>query len=353
MRDVTPELLSHHKREKKDETMNTWRANIPVVALVLLAAGALSGCARSLEVFIDDEIKPLVYSVEEEYCMVPNVLGAYGSSVLRDITGYLNTFYVEILSEEEKAKSLFCTQNLAGVVLITDRVMNQALGEMEAGVPLAIEALDLNVAGQQDTLARITRIKNLSLGQKLDPKYVKELRRIEKDIGALATAAEEGLEKLLAESKRIPPAAQAKLEEAHGHLVNLRHYQGKAMAGFVIFDAARETYGTQVLYEAFVHAIRLDVAMNKTSDKKFATTEKLVTAFLKALPKFTETTIAGAKLSSAIWDAADTSGLKDALRAANEPSPAATNGMVTYAADVKDSTLRLGSVKKVEGLGTN
>ena len=332
--------------------MNTRRANIPVMALVLLAVGALSGCARSLEVFTDDEIKPLVHSVAEEYCMVPNVLKAYGSSVLGHITGYLNIIHTEMLSDEEKAKSLFCTQNLASVVLITDRVMNQALEEMQAGVRLAVDALDLNVADQQATLARIARIKNLSLGQKLDPKYAENLRRLEKDIGVLATAAEERLEKL-AKSKGITPAAQAKLEEAHGHLVDIRHYQGKAMAGVVIFDAARETYGMQALYQAFADAIRLDLAMNKTSDKKFATTEKLVTAFLKALPKFTETTIAGAKLSSAIWDAADIGDFEDALRAANEPSPAATNFMVTYAADVKgSSTLSLGSVG-VEGLGTN
>ena len=321
--------------------MNTWRANIPVVALVLISVGALSGCARSLEVFTDDEIKPLVHSVAEEYCMVPNVLTAYGSSILGHITGYLNIIHTEMLSDKEKAKSLFCTQNLAGVVLVTDRVMNQALGEMQAGVLLAVEALDLNVADQQATLARIARIKNLSLGQKLDPKYAEELRKLEENIGKLATEAEEKLEEL-AESKGITPAAQAKLEKAHGHLVDLRHYQGKAMAGVVIFDAARKTNGMQALYQAFADAIRLDVAMNKTSDKKFATTEKLVTAFLEALPKLTETTIAGAKLSSAIWDAADTSGFEGALKAANEPSEAATDAVVKYAADVEASTSSLG-----------
>ena len=232
-------------------------------------------------------------------------------------------------------------------MLVTDRVMNQALGEMQAGVPLAIEALDLNVAGQQDTLARIARLKNLSLGQKLDPKHAEDLGRLEKDIGAIATVAEKELE--LRESKGITQAAQAKLEEAHGHLVNLRHYQGKAMAGVVIFNAARKTYGMQVLYEAFAEAIRLDVAMNKTSDRTFATTEKLVTAFLEALPKFTETTIAGAKLSSAIWDAADTSDFEGALKAANKPSPAATDDMVEYAVNVKDSTSSL-KLPGVEGL---
>ena len=323
--------------------MNTWRTNM--LWPVLLSAGALSGCetvSKALQDYLTPEqFKPLAHAIKEEYCIAPNVVSAYGSSKLQAAVGYLKDINIYVKSEEEKAKSLFCTQNLSGVVLVTDRVMNQALGEMQAGVQLAVEALDLNVADQQATLARIARIKNLSLGQKLDPKYAEEFENLEENIGKLATAVEEKLEEL-AESKGITPEAQAKLEEAHGHLVDLRHYQGKAMAGVVIFDAARETYGMRALYQAFAEAIRLDVALNNTSDNNFATTEQLVTAFVEALPKFTETTIAGAKLSSAIWDAADTSDFKDALKAANEPSRAATNAMVEYAVNVNDSTSSLG-----------
>lgn len=332
--------------KKRDETMNTWRTNIPVVALVLLSAGALSGCETFSNYLTPEQSKPLAHSIWEEYCIAPNVVSAYGSSKLQAAAKYLKDLtdtYVrrEVRSEEEKAKSLFCTQNLAGVVLVTDRVMNQALGKMEAGVQLAVEALDLNVANQQDTLARIVRIKNLSLGQKLDPNYAEELSLLEQNMGALATAVEEKLEKL-AESRGITPAAQAKLEKAHGHLVDLRHYQGKAIAGFVIFDAARRKTddGMRLLYQAFVEAIRLD---------GLGTTEELVTAFVEALPKFTETTIAGAKLSSAIWDAADTSDFEGALKAANKPSPAATDDMAEYAVNVKDSTSSL-DLPGVEGL---
>lgn len=321
--------------KKRDETMNTWRTNIPVVALVLLSAGAFSGCETFSNYLTPEQSKPLAHSIEEEYCIAPNVVSAYGSSKFQAAAEYLKGIaeYLNVKSEEEKAKSLFCTQNLAGVVLVTDRVMNQALGKMEAGVQLAVEALDLNVANQQDTLERIVRIKNLSLGQKLDPNYAEELSLLEQNMGALATAVEEKLEKL-AESRGITPAAQAKLEKAHGHLVDLRYYQGKAIAGFVIFDAARRKTddGMRLLYQAFVDAIRLD---------GLATTEELVTAFVEALPKFTETTIAGAKLSSAIWDAADTSDFKGALKAANEPSPAATDDIVEYAVNVKDSTSSL------------
>ncbi|MCG8543729.1 MAG: hypothetical protein MJE12_05910 [Alphaproteobacteria bacterium] len=339
-----------------NQRLRLWRATITVLAFAALAGcqsqtakeaaqsvsdGASSAMGTIRGWFIPERIEPLVNSVEQEYCILPKVVSAYGSGELGPAVAHLSAIHERSLSKEERAESLFCKQNLGGVVLITDRVMNLALGEIQSGVEIASEALDIKIKGQQAMLARIARMKNLSIGQKLDPEYAKDLDRLNDDVSRLQEATEKRLE-ALTESGGITKDVQVKLEQAHKHFVNFRHYQGKALSGIAIFDAARKTYGPGVVYQAFVEAVQIDRRNRKRKTKEFPATEKLAKAFVVALPKFTETMFSGERISTAIWKAADKADFENALEAINEPPAEKTEELVTYASDVNASTSSLG-----------
>jgi len=296
--------------------------------------------------FIPTQTEPLVESLQEEYCALPNVIAGYSNSEIGPAVLRLSKIRERFLSKEEKAKSLFCNNvNVGGLVLITDRSMNLALGEMQNGVQVASQALNIKIKGQRAMLARIARMKNLSIGEKLDPKYAKDLDRLNDDVSRLQDAAEKKLDRL-AKSGGITKDVQAKLEEAHKHFVGFRHYQGKALSGIALFDAARKLYGPQIIYQAFAEAIKIDqrqrLRQGKKAGKKFPATQKLANAFVSALPKFAETMFSGAKISTAIWKAADKSDFDDALKAVNEPPKEKIDELATYASDVNASTASLG-----------
>lgn len=335
-------------------------------AVLVLGTIALAGCQTASEGFDDitsgisdevsnwewpdignpfdsDSVGPLTQSVSEEYCIATQVAVAYGGSDLAYITSSLTDEYVKSLTPEEKAKSLYCDQNLGGIVLVTDRVMNEALIEVGQGVQLAGEALELNVASQQATLARIARMKNLSLGDKMDPAYQEELEQLNREIDILSDSVEQKLAELAA-SGGISPQAEAKLVQAHQHFMNFRHAQGKAIAGFTFFEAARRTYGNEVIGQAFVEALRIDQAKNNTSQEQpqFGATQELTDAFLGAIPKFGETMVSGGRMSSAIADASDTDDYQEAIEAIDEPQPQKSQELVEFASDVEASASGLG-----------
>lgn len=294
--------------------------------------------------FIPDNIEPLFGSVKEEYCVAPLVVKRFGSSELSVAADFLSAIQEQSMDEEDKKKSLFCRQNIGGVVLVTDRSINSALEEAGLAITEAGRALDLKTSAQQAALARIARLKNLSLGEKLQPEFARELNALDRDIATVAADAEERLG-VLAKSGGITPEIRTMLTQAHRHFVNFRYHQGKAISGITIFEAARGVYGNKIILQAFQEALKIDQAAARKEGRKapkLQATERLVTAFIGALPKFAETMFTAGGVSKAIWEAADTADFESVLEDLNEPSSSTTTAMVSYASNVNASASDLG-----------
>ena len=298
---------------------------------------------------IPDKVEPFANSLIEEYCAAPLVLQTFGPERLGQIAQMLSSVQSNFVSQETKEKSLYCSQNLAGVILMTDRSMNAALDEVQMGIVAANAALGLNEEGQKDILAQIAVMKSLTIQDKLNSSYIQQLQSLDTKMAVLQSDATKKLE-ALAKSGGITKEGQGKLIEAHKNFVNFRYHQGKALSGIAIYGSALKVYGPIVLKESFVQALRIDKQNRSDKSKGTPVTESVVTAFVTALPKFAETSFSAVEISSAIWDAADTADFEEALEDTNEPDQLAVAEMGQYATDITASTASLG-LPGVSGLG--
>lgn len=303
-----------------------------VAASVIAGSIALLGCMATPGPSGQSSVESTTIAFQEEYCLPSAAVSTFFGGRLNTLTSPFVDLWNNRLSEAEKAKSLYCHQNLGGVVLVTNQVMDTALLEAGQGILLASQALELNVASQQATLARIARLQNLSLGEKLEPEYQEELRLLNVEIADLAKATEQKLAELSA-SNGITREAEDKLLEAYQHFVNFHYAQGKAAAGFTLFELARQKYGTEIIAQAFVEAIRIDHSTR--GDFDLEATGNLAKAFLGAIPKFGETVNSGERLSSAIGNASDTTHFKRAVRRMTTPEPQQAEWLVEFASDVE------------------
>ena len=337
---------------------NVFLKKVTLVCVMSLGlSGCVSGAGEKMKEFgdtlmrfvIPNDIEPFVNSLMEEYCAAPLIVQAFGSEQMREVAQIVGSIQKAMVSKETKQKSLYCSQNLAGVILMTDRSMNEALNEVQLGIISANEALGLNQEGQKDILAQIARMRSLSIEEKLNSIYIQQLQSLDSKMSVLSSDATEKLS-ALADSDGITPAAETKLIEAHKNFVNFRYHQGKALSGIAIYGSALKAFGPVVLKESFTQALQID--RRKRADKKseVSVTESVVTAFVTALPKFAETSFSAVKISSAIWDAADTGDFEEALEASNTPNQEAVLEMGKYASDVTASTSSLG-LPGVSGLG--
>ncbi len=271
---------------------------------------------RVVEFITPEKHSTLVYSIIDEWCVATEVANQFMPADLKFVGGIAAQFVNTLLSEEDKRHSIYCNQNFAGVILLTDESMNRSLEKAGLAIQVAGDALELNIANQQATLAEIARLRNLSLGEKLQPENVAALEKLNGDLDELSESVSGEIE-TLSDSDGVSPEALKLLIEAHRYFVGFRHHQGKALAGIALIQKIIDQHGAQALASAFFEAIKIDAAAARTAGKKepdLETTEQLATAFVEALPKFARMSFAAGDVSSAIWEASDDDDYQESLK---------------------------------------
>lgn len=291
--------------------------------------GVTEMAEAATEFIVGKTVIPTIEAVVEETCVARQVL----SDQLGNLENGFAQLGVEAATElamqavEANVNNppVFCGQNVVGTALLADQVITRSLDEMTQGVVVASEALQLRSDNEQQALARIVKLRNASLAEKLDPAF-------QADIDLQQQYIVETTAKLETEIKENPltPEAQEKLIEANKHLYTGAYYRGKGMvAVYVLVDKLKN-----MDEETALDSVKELAALPKP--------ETFFTSMMGSLPKMVSTVGESMVLSKAIHDAIDDDQFEDALEESERPDTEKVAELQSLAEDLKDSTDDLG-----------
>lgn len=291
---------------------------------------------------VPTNIAPTLNAIRSEYCVAGGVVSAFGGGQISQYGNLVSDIYAQTLTPEDRAQSLYCDQNLGGAILVMDKSTDRALDEASKAIAAAGSALDTKLANQEDVLARLARMQNLTIGDKLDSAYIADMEALNEEMAILEESAEQELTRL-SEEGGVTPEVKERLETAHKHFVTFGYYRGKSITGVTILTLAYKKHGERALAAAFVEAVKIDAQRAQKEGKPdLESTGKLVKAFVGSVPKLVQAMSRGGGVSRAIWKAADTGGFEEDLRALNTPADGIETDMITFADDINLSAESLG-----------